>query len=436
MMRLAALAAAAALALGCQTAFDLEGLGNRLRPPGPPPAPVLVESPAADLPAPRLLHAVSGELRAVPLEWEPVLTGRPAGYVVERALAEGGPFHRIAVLTGRFPTSVIDRGQDLAPKQDSPQGFGDLGDGHTYFYRVRVFDAAGRIAAESSHVAPATTAPAPEPPANLRAYSDLPREVALAWRASPDPTVTGYVVYRSPSATGEYRPVTKLDGRFATSWVDRALGALRVFHYRVAALNGAGGEGAASETVTAVTKPEPLPPAGLAVAGQALGMNRLRWEPNVEADVTGYRVLRLRSGAPQPELVAALERGITEAVDPGVGAGETLTYTAVAVDADGLESAPSDPVVVVGVDYGLEATAQGDAVRLRWDPALQVDFASVRVVRLGGLRDQELGNVTASEFVDGDVSPGDTRRYVVVAIRADGSEAPPSAPLEVRVPER
>jgi fibronectin type 3 domain-containing protein len=434
--RLAALACAGLLALGCQTALDLEGIGELLQPPGPPPAPVLVESPPADLPAPRLLRAVSGELRSVPLEWEPVLTGRPAGYVVERSLAEGAAFHRVAVLSGRFPTSMIDRGQDLAPKHGSPQGFGDLGDGRTYLYRVRVFDAAGRVASASSPVASGTTAAAPAAPEDLRAYGDLPREVALAWRASPDPTVTGYVVHRSPSLTGEYRPVARLDGRFATSWVDRALGDLRVFHYRVAAVNGAGGEGDFTDTVTAVTKPEPLPPAGLTVAGQGLGLNRLRWEPNVEKDVTGYRVLRTRSGASAAELVATTGPDATEAVDTGVGAGETLTYSAVAVDADGLESAPSDPVVVTGVDYGLGARVEGGAVRLHWDPALQAQFAAARVMRLGRLGDRELGRATAAEWVDPDVSPGDTHRYVVVAVRADGSEAPPSNPLEVRVPER
>jgi fibronectin type 3 domain-containing protein len=434
--RLAALLCAGLLALACQTALDLEGLGERLRPPGPPPAPVLVESPPADLPAPRLLRAVSGELRSVPLEWEPVLTGRPAGYVVERALAEGVPFQRIAVLSGRFPTSMIDRGQDLAPKHESPQGFGDLGDGQTYLYRVRVFDAKGRVAAASSPVASGTTAPSPAAPEELRAYGDLPREVALAWRASPDPTVSGYVVHRSPSLTGEYRPVARLDGRFATSWVDRALGDLRVFHYRVVAVNGAGGEGAFSETVTAVTKAEPLPPTGLAVAGQALGLNRLRWEPNVEKDVTGYRVLRKRSGVSEPEPVATTGPDTTEAVDTGVGAGEVLSYSAVAVDADGLESAPSDPVRVTSVDYGLEARVEGGSVRLHWDPAVQARFAAARVLRLGRLGDRELGRVTAAELTDRDVSPGDTHRYVVVAIRADGSEAPPSAPLEVRIPER
>ena len=67
------------------------------------------EDPAVDLAAPENLRATSGELRAVPLKWEPLLVGDVGGYLVERAATREGPFERIAQTRGRLATTYIDR---------------------------------------------------------------------------------------------------------------------------------------------------------------------------------------------------------------------------------------------------------------------------------------------------------------------------------------
>ena len=117
--------------LGCSTHLDLERARELLRGAEEPTVPILVESPAAELPAPRGLRVVSGQLRAVPLKWDPLLMSDVAGYVIERAEEKEGPFHRFAALPGRLETSYVDRGNDLAPKQGSEGGRHDLGDGPT-----------------------------------------------------------------------------------------------------------------------------------------------------------------------------------------------------------------------------------------------------------------------------------------------------------------
>ena len=50
---------------------------------------VVVEGSSVELPVPRDPRASSGELRRVPLRWDPVLTGDVAGYRVERAEGDG-----------------------------------------------------------------------------------------------------------------------------------------------------------------------------------------------------------------------------------------------------------------------------------------------------------------------------------------------------------
>jgi fibronectin type 3 domain-containing protein len=424
---------------------------------------------------------VSGELRKVPLKWDPLLAGDVGGYLVERAPTRAGPFARLAPIAGALATTYIDHitsapeeptvasasedvaapapqdataaagGEDAkegeasaeAESSETETGSPDASesapganglDGVTYFYRVRAFTPAGQLAAWPSGVVAATTAPAPAAPEDLSAYSYQPRKVPLSWRASADPTVSGYRVGRSPTSRGPFEPVAEVEGRHTTTHVDQGLGDLRVFYYQVTSLNAAGGEGPPSEPVRAVTKPEPLPPIGLRVVECLLGSNLLAWEPNVESDIAQYRLLRLREGAAKPESVSTVPQPSLDARDTEVGADETVTYTLVAFDDDGLESAPGDPVTVRSEGYDLRANAQPDGVHLAWNPRTEEGYRGARIFRRGRLGQRELPPVTGSHFVDTNVKPGRSYRYTVALLKAGGNSAPRSAPIEVQIP--
>jgi hypothetical protein len=368
----------------------------------------------------------------LPLQWDPLLTSDIAGYVVERGPAREGPFARLARVEGRLITFYVDRGDATAPDSKDP----GLEDGVTLFYRVRAYTPAGRVSVAASEVVAATTAPAPEAPAGFRTYSYQPRQVPLSWRASQDATAAGYVVYRSPSSGGPFEPLAELEGRYTTAYVDSGLGDLRVFYYQVATRNTLGGEGPPTETVQAVTKPEPLPPIGLRVVEQRLGTNQLMWEPNVETDITEYRLLRIREGADAPEVVASVPPGATTAEDDAVAASERVAYTLVGVDGDGLQSANSEPIGVECEGYGLSARGESDGVHLTWNPRAEEGFHGARVLRTRWLASQELAFAPSGSYVDGDARPGQRYRYVVVLERPDSTRAPPSLPIEIEVPPR
>lgn len=392
--------------------------------------PALVEDPPADLPAPEGLQAESGGFRAVRLQWEPLLVGRVGGYAIERSFLRDGPFERIAAVHGRFATLYVDRG----PPPDAADPTPALGDGATVFYRVRAFGEDRHLSQDVSDVGAATTAPPPIQPLALRAYSLQPRAVPLSWEAPDDPTLVGYVVERSPSSQGPFEAVAHLDGRDTTVWVDRDLGDLRVLYYRVAGVNEAGARGHPTESVRAVTKPAPLPPFRLRVLEQRLGANRLAWEPNVEPDLAGYRLLRRRGGDALEE-VAVLEPEETSALDPAVAADEEVAYSLVALDRDGLESDAAAPLALTSEGYGLTAQARTDAVVLRWNPRREEGWQRARVLRVGRLRTRELAVVEGDEYVDRDVEPGHSYRYTVVLEAAGERQAPPASPLDVSVPE-
>jgi hypothetical protein len=405
----------------------MEDARRWLERPEPTPLPEFFRPVESDLPAPTGLRAADGELRAVPLRWDPILVGDVGGYWVERAESPDGPWKRVAVVAGASSTVWVDRGP--AGSGDSERE--DLGDGTTLFYRVRVFSVSGEVARAVSEPVEATTAPPPEPPEGLRAYSHQPRQVPLSWDASDDPTVTGYEIERSPSSGGPYETLATVEGRYETVYLDAGLGDLRVFYYRVLAVNADGGRGRPSEAVRAMTKPDPLPPIGLTVARQRLGRNDLTWEPNVETDLAGYRLLRIRDDESPPEVVASPKADTTRGADREVGADETVSYRVVALDRDGLESDASAPVRVASVGYDLHAEPEEDGVHLTWNARADEGWSGARIYVHGALGISELAFVEGDEYVHRGVQPGHHYRYSVVLERDDATRAPASTPVEI-----
>jgi fibronectin type 3 domain-containing protein len=417
------------------------------------------EEPAADLQAPEGLRAASGELRMVPLKWEPLTTGDVGGYVVERASERDGHFEELTRIPGRLATTYLDENPvpadppvsavpDGEPIDDEPIDGEPIDDepidgesavspdGITWFYQVRAYASDGRVSSRASDLAVATTALPPEAPEDLRAYSRQPRSVPLSWGASDDPNVVGYRVERSPTASGPFELLAEIDGRYETLYVDLGLGDLRVFYYRVVAVNAAGGLGVATaEPVRAVTKPEPLPPIGLRTVEQHLGANALAWDHNVEEDIVGYRLYRILEGEDSHTLISSLSADETTATDTAVAAGQRVFYTLVAIDRDGLESDPANPIEVESERYGLSATVRADGVHLEWNGRADEGFRGGHVFRTALLQNKNLGFSDGNSFVDTEVKAGATYRYTIVLERTNQSLAPKSAPVEISIPK-
>lgn len=418
------------LLVGCESPVNVGRLAEWLATPPPKESTLPTGTVTADLPAPTGLTTISGELRAIPLHWSPLLLSDIAGYVVERAGEREGPYRRVATIQGRAQTTWVDRGLGLVAAA-TQGGAAALTDGQTFFYRVRARTLQGAVGVEASEVAAGTTVSAPDAPDDLRAYSHQPRSVPLSWRASNDPTVAGYIVERSPTSRGPFQELGEIDDRFETVYVDQALGDLRVFYYRLRSVNRAGGRGEPSKPIRAVTKPEPLPPIGLQVTAQRLGANELSWSPNVEPDLIGYELWRRLGKDASDRLVASLSVDIRRVLDDTVGAGEPASYRLRALDSDGLESEMSAALEVVSAGYGLEVVARSEGNVLSWRDRRDEGWTRARIFVVGALGTTELGTAAGTSFAHAGVESGRRYRYRVVFENAAGVRAPKSQIIEV-----
>lgn len=392
----------------------------------------------SDLLPPEGLRVTSNADRQISLAWDPVLVGDVAGYAILRSSGSSGSggtispagtvdttARRVGITTSRFGTVFTDEG-------DTP---GSLGDGQTYSYRVHPYDGQGRMS--RSHAAlTATTEAKPSVPAGLQVYSNLPRKAVLSWTPSEERAVTGYGVYRCPTMAGPWEHVSFAEGRLNTVYEDAIPGDLRVMYYRISAVNRFGGESEMTEApIRAVTKAEPLPPIGLAADAHKIGQVELHWAPNVEPDVAAYEVWRsAREGSDfAPEVrIGSVESAKTGYADTAVGCGETVRYRVRALDADGLESFFSEPLVVTGPDLGLVLAPSAGGFELRWDPARTGGFGAARVKELRSiLPDRELASANGTNKVElPELSPG-ARLEVAFAGSGDTGTAPPVCRITV-----
>jgi fibronectin type 3 domain-containing protein len=389
-----------------------------------------------DLLPPDGLRVTSTEDRAVSMAWNPVLVGDVAGYAVLRATEAAGPFELVGQTESRFGTIFEDAGE--AEQR--------LGDGKTYHYRIHPRDPEGRISRSHAYVS-ATTDPSPTPTDGLRAYSNLPRRVVLAWDPNDDRSVTAYAILRSPTAAGPWEHIGQVAGRLNTVYEDPVPGDLRVMYYQLVAMNRFGGESDPTPYIRAVTKAEPLPPIGLTVAARRLGAIDLEWDPNVEPDLAAYLVYRSvekPNGFAAEELIGAVLPDTTRWSDDEVGCNQLIRYRLRALDIDGLESGFSIPLDAVGEHLGLELRPPSEAgPELHWDSKRAQAWPYVRISEIRRvLPDRVLGILASSNsFPLSGLGPGSHRLGVVLTHRGLSTprdlEAPADSPiciLDVQLP--
>ena len=252
--------------------------------------------------------------------------------------------------------------------------------------------------------------------------------VTVSWTANgTDTDADGYRVLRDGVDVSGL-----LLGGTTVTWTDTTVVNDTTYGYTVQTHDTSGNWSASSAPVASATPTDltaPATPTGL-VGGRGDERVGLSWDPNPEADVASYRVLR-------DGVEIATVAGTTH-LDLGLTNDTTYSYTLVAVDTHGNRSAPSAAVAVTPTDLtppgaptGLAAVRGDGRVDLSWDPNPEPDVASYRVLRNG----VEIATVTgATAFVDLGLTNDTTYDYTLAAVDTHGNRSVSSSPAVSATP--
>lgn len=380
----------------------VNGDGYESSPSGPRNASTLDPVPP---PPPTGLGATPVSASRIDLSWTAAAADDLIGYRVYR---DGSPIADLGLVT-----SYEDSGL---------QGY------TTYTYTVTALDDEG-LESDPSESAAARTLDGTPPtvPTGLSAQSAGTTTITLTWNASTDPE-SGVALYRI------FRDGVEVGSTAQTSFEDAGLAPATTYGYRVSAENGEGLESGLSTQASATTgdASPPTTPTGLVATAAGTDRIDLTWSPSAdpESGILGYRVFRGNS-----EVGQTAQTGFT---DTGLSPATEYTYRVVAVNGDGLESAPSDPASATTRDASpptppgdLVATPVGtERIDLSWSASddLESGIAGYLVFRDGS----EVGTTTQTVYQDGGLEPGTTYDYYVVALNGDGLESQPSAGASAR----
>jgi hypothetical protein len=288
------------------------------------------------------------------------------------------------------------------------------------------------------------------PPDGARVTSKDDRQIALAWNPVLVGDVAGYVVLRAVSLEGPYAESGRTKSRFGTVFSDMgaepgALGDGQTYFYRIHAYDSANRVSRSHADLEATTETQPPVPEGLQVYSNLPRIVVLEWEASERRTVWGYAVYRCPTTAGPWERVTVVEERLeTVYVDSVPGDLRVMYYRISALNRFGGESAWTEPIRAVTKAEPLPpirlavTTRRLGEVEIGWEANVEPDLVGYEIWRsesdgAGWGERRLLAKVTADEgsFRDGAVGCGETVRYELRALDADGLISEFSRPLEV-----
>jgi len=382
------------------------------------------------LPHPEVL-STQGDIRSVRIVLQPDPPHIFSGYQLLRAGSADAAFTPVGPpVANKAPLILVDTG---------------LEDATSYFYTVIGLSDAGFANVPTPPFKVNTTGP-PTPVNGLHAAGGSLRHIQLYWEPSQDPTVNGYVLFRSQSAGGPFEQIAVINGREKQTYIDKGqpngysrYGKLKdnsSYFYTIRARNVVGIESSDSRVIVATTMGPPQPPTNLQAIDRQPRKIPLAWTAAPNPEVVGYAIYR----APQPDgpfvqidYVNGRER--QQYVDDGswdlpLASDTTYWYRLRSVNVVDVQSPDSTtvsattkaaPTPVTGV---LATSGLFRRIELNWQPNPEPDIQAYEIYR--GTVESNINTRVSSVKPDlstyTDTSLGDSRTYwyQIRAIDQDG----------------
>ena len=265
------------------------------------------------------LQAKPAMVKKVELTWQANEEDEIKGYKMYRSVDISGTYSPVKAMSGVGKNRFVDTGLD---------------DNTRYCYRITSYNKVDVESATSDAVC-ATTKPRPVKPEGLEGVELQVKKVTLKWPPNPEKDIVLYRVYSSSDYGKRFSAIAKL--KQITDYVDKKLKDGQEYQYKIMAEDKDGLQSDHSEIITVMTKSVPKSPEGLTINSEGV----LIWTPNIEADIDHYIIYEKALFGITKEVSTAQTTMVSL---PDMATGKKKTYVITAVDKDGLESEPSQPV--------------------------------------------------------------------------------------------
>ncbi len=281
-------------------------------------------------PIPKGLRAKSGIAKKVRLTWNISSEEEVKGYRLYRSISREGEYARIEEISYREKNEYLDKGTYNDP----------LTDNTTYYYRLTSYNKVD-VESKVTEIVSASTKPRPVRPSGFKGENLHVKEIPLFWEPNPENDIIKYHTFRASSEDKEFSEVASVEGD--TSYVDKGLEDGQEIRYKIKAEDKDSLISDFSDMITLRTKPKPRAPEGLNAALKE-GKMILTWSANTEPDIVSYNVFE--KGFFGLRKIGTVKETSFSQVGPKPGKSKDCVVTA--VDRDGLESEPSQPITVFG----------------------------------------------------------------------------------------
>lgn len=259
--------------------------------------------------------------------------------------------------------------------------------------------------------------------------------IAFEWKAISDPRVSGYSVYRSNTNDNNQTlaRIAKIDGRFATHYVDEKLTPNTSYRYRFASSAKENVESEGSEMLEVSTMPMIAPVSFFQSVGNMPRSAKLLWRPHTNTRINGYIIERLNVNDQKWNEIKSIEGRLNaEFIDSELKDGQVYYYRIRATTFDKFTTEPSETTKVVTKPLPPEIkniTATNNipkAIQLTWEKSPLEDFSHYNIYRSASSNGNYTYRVKLLEttFTDAIDEDGEPYYYKITAVDKDGLESP------------
>lgn len=407
-------------------AFNNRGLQSDFSP--------VISAESALTPNPPVILKAEGHIRSIQLTWSPspMASDDPLklkGYKLYRAKTPQGPYKEVANVIG----TELGIGADASTTIDKLLKVSYLSkglvDGEDYYYRLTAYNEKN-LESDFSPCVKGTTITAVS---GLIVRGDLIREIKLTWTVVDSPFITGYYVYRSPSETGGFKRIKKIDASASEKKLNytdnEGLSDKARYYYRVTAFEESDSETSPAVTVSAVTKGKPPTPKGLKAQNGQVKRVDLTWTINPEEEVEGYNLYWSKEKAGEYILLKRIDSRSTNSFTHNGGSekiedNRTYYYTLTSFNKVDVESVRTETVSATTKPRPVKPSRlKGEALKVKqvplsWAANPEKDIAFYHVYRSTDSRDDfsSIAKVQGkNSYIDKELKDGFAYRYKIQA---------------------